>query len=50
MYINIFVLLFGGGGGGAVFVIVIIIYKYKLQRNKVDFYCENCIMRTSYKK
>jgi len=56
MYINVFVLLlllllFGGGGGGAaVFVIIIIIYEYKLQRNKEDFYCENCRMRTSHKK
>jgi hypothetical protein len=55
MYITVFVLLllllFGGGGGAAaaVFVIIIIICEYKLQSNKEDFYCEICIMRTSYK-
>lgn len=55
MYITVFVLLMmlllfgGGGGGGAVFVIIIIICECKLQSNKKDFYCEICIMRTSYK-
>jgi hypothetical protein len=59
MCIIVFVLLllFVSGGGDrvgvvatAVFVIIIIICEYKLQSNKEEFYCEICIMKTSYKK
>jgi hypothetical protein len=51
MYITVFVLLLLllFGAAAAVFVIIIIICEYKLQSNKEDFYCEICIMRTSYK-